>query len=192
MCNYPEYVQNISSIPPLGNREENRRFCLSIDIDVVDEGTEVNNNETISVIMMNPSRATDERSDHSVNKIIEYVNINKLSNSDLNNVKRIYILNLYSSYETHSENLSLYSNEIENDNYIVEKVKKSKFVILAYGKPKKLRGDDLISYKQRISRVIQIIDNLGISKKHIGPLTNDGFPRHACYIGYDYRLQDYS
>lgn len=192
MYNYPEYVQNISSIPPLADGEVRRRFCLSIDIDVIDEETEANRNETISVIMMNPSEATGEVSDHSVNKIIEYVNINKVSNSELKNIKRIYILNLYSSYETNSENLNLYSNEIENDNCITEKVKNSKFVILAYGKPQNLRSDDLSSYEQRINRVINIIDNLGISKKHIGSLTNDGFPRHACYIGYNYELQDYS
>ena len=114
----------------------------------------------VTYVMLNPSQADDNISDHTVNRIIKHSFIHSNLEDSSIRVSKINVVNLFPFYETKSENLqkgidlvraldqTLYEDEMEqNFKQIKYALDNSQFVVLAWGEvPKEL--DKLIHKKQ--------------------------------------------
>ncbi|EOU1118871.1 DUF1643 domain-containing protein [Clostridium perfringens] len=154
------------------------RFSLEITL----KGRE-NNNDFVSIIMMNPSKANKKTSDRSVNKVIKYIYTNK--DTLFSTIGKIYIFNLYPVYETYSKEFTnLYNNYTEqqlllnNDAQIISIVKKSKFIIAGWGLANKLKKDYQERYKARCCDLYDKVYNVNNNIFCVGTLTKKRYPRH--------------
>ncbi|MEC0244158.1 DUF1643 domain-containing protein [Paenibacillus dokdonensis] len=111
-------------------------------------------NKTVSVIMMNPSEADSDKSDGTVNKVIEffinqpYIPLNE-RDSEITDIKHLNILNLLPIYNPKSKginnDLDILVNELtkeqlqalfeSNINSAIKTLKASDYIVLAWGMP---------------------------------------------------------
>lgn len=163
----------------------NRRLSMSIPLNRT-EG------EQVLFIMMNPSKADSKESDRTINKIIEYSYTNFL------NIKKIIVLNLYSVYETDSSGLnkivseygldfSIGNNinlETKNNDILELEAQKSEKIIVAWGKPKNTKAEELrnIKYHEQALNTLSILQNYKEKTFHFGSLINNLYPRHPLYL----------
>jgi hypothetical protein len=187
---YPSYVRAVradGSTNPMP-----RRSRLTIDLDRP-------NGSQALFVMMNPSKATSEISDKTVNGIIKYT-YEKCS--ALSSVSRIVVLNLYTVYETASGELAnliaqygydcAVGNdgqcEITNDDVISLEAGRSEIVVTAWGKPsvsdKVLRE---CGYFRRIVEVLELIE--GYRPHHMDTYLRENlYPKHPRGIDYSWVL----
>lgn len=154
-------------------------YRFSLEITLNKEG-----NESISVIMMNPSKADGEYSDKSVNRVIKYVYENE---EELRNVNKIYILNLYPVYETYSRKFTeLYEKyseeqllaEGQNDEEIKRIVSMSNKVIVGWGLASGLNKINEERYRNRCCELFELIERNNNNIFCAGSLTKKGYVRH--------------
>ncbi|MDQ0972420.1 hypothetical protein QFZ31_002298 [Neobacillus niacini] len=159
------------------------RYFLSIELKNA-------SNKIATFIMMNPSKADQNISDITVNKLIKFA-----FTKGRGNIGIIQIVNLFPFYETNSPNLQAIINRVQNNNtlnlediisnnnnIIFKSLEESKWTILAWGDPSENIDIDLHQTQCRsIIKHIKNIDNSNIYviKTHYkNILTNNGYPRH--------------
>ena len=187
---YPSYVTNVETIDYQGTVARRSKLTIKLAREGVRQAL---------FVMMNPSRATSEISDKTVNGVIKYT----FEHSDvLSSISRIVVLNLYTVYETASGQLgSLVAQHgfefaagndrqsfPKNDELLSQEVNNSKFVIAAWGKPtatiQVLRE---CGYFRRILDVLPILE----SQKtfHLDTsLRENLYPKHPVLINYSWAL----
>jgi hypothetical protein len=124
------------------------------------------NNKTISFIMLNPSRADAEVNDPTITRCINFAKAWGYG--------RLEVVNLF-AYRTSKPSLLRQVTEPigkDNDQYIVEAVRRSDRVILAWGNHGMWRKQDL--YVLQLLKNHDHLYSLGITKK--------GCPRHPLYL----------
>lgn len=138
-------------------------------------------NESVVVIMKNPSKATESISDYTVNNVIKYLYEKKKTESCLKNLGTIVILNIFPFYKTDSSKLNncikiRYKKNIEkNIEVIKELISKHNNIILGWGNPPKGLAD---YYKSLTTEVIELTD-YGKKAYVVGGLTKKCYPRHG-------------
>ncbi len=178
---YPSFV--ISKIRDT-DKDESKRYWLNI---VIDE----TKTESITVILKNPSKATEEHSDHTVNRVINYIHNNRETIEELKNIGTITILNLIPLYETVSSklkamNLPIYDEK--NVEVIREHCEKSDKLIIAWGNhPKRLSKE----YKVLRGEVLEIIKQSNSKVFYVQSLSKAGNPRHGQVWAYYDQLKKY-
>ena len=134
--------------------------------------------ESVVVIMKNPSKATENISDYTVNNVIKYIYEKKNTEACLKNVGTIIILNLIPIYKTDSSKLETCNSGIwdeKNMELINELTSKHNNVIFGWGNPPKGLATN---YRLLINEVIKSID-YGKTAYVVGGLTKKCFPRHG-------------
>ncbi|WP_430733433.1 DUF1643 domain-containing protein [Ectothiorhodospira lacustris] len=169
-----------------------RRLRLTIDLNRP-SGSQV------LFVMMNPSKATSQISDKTVNGVIKYTYEKCL---DLSTVSRIVVLNLYTVYETASSGLANLTEqygydcvvgndsqcEITNDELITLESGRSEILIAAWGRPSAsttiLRES---GYFRRVREVLELIADH--RPYHMDTYLREGlYPKHPRGIDYSWVL----
>lgn len=152
-------------------------------------------------IMMNPSRATKNESDKTINQIITYT-ANKCRR--LADVNEIVIMNLYTVYETASGKLGEYiekygfdfctgneeGNPYKNDDLIFCESSKSDFIVVAWGRPNGLQKNlHDCNYHNRTVSVLKTIEPYKDKIYHLDVSLRDNiYPKHPVKIKYSWDI----
>lgn len=164
--------------------EENKRLWLTLTIDETKQ-------ESIIVILKNPSRATKDISDKTVSTVTRYIDKNRTKYKQLKNIGTVIILNLIPFYETYSEKLTVNGSGIidkSNLKTIEEFTSKHKTVIAAWGDhPKGLAAE----YEELKNMVLQIIKDNKNDLYYVDKLSKKGNPKHGQVWGYKDSLYAY-
>ena len=159
---YPAYVINVSAVD--SSTPIPRRSKLAIEFDRPNGGQAL-------FIMMNPSKATSDVSDKTVNGIIKYTYEKCYL---LNAISRIVVLNLYTVYETDSGQLAQIVEQYghafasgndgqrntTNDEILASEAGRSEVVVAAWGKPSAATGIlRKCGYFRRVYEVLEILQN---------------------------------
>ncbi|UXM84506.1 DUF1643 domain-containing protein [Methanococcus aeolicus] len=152
-------------------------------------------NNTITVILKNPSSANEKMADNTIRRVEGFVHCN------FPDVKYLNILNIFAYRATDAKDVknALINNGlnyivgIENDKYIKSFVKESDYIIKAWGGNS---GINKKAYNQRIEQVNDLIHNN--VKKDVPIYRVDGngkgsslYPFHACFWSYTMGLEKY-
>lgn len=163
---------------------ENKRLWLSLTIDE-------SSDESIIVILKNPSRATKDISDKTVYNVSSYIFKNKHKYIQLNNIGNIIILNLIPFYETYSHLLSVSGiNIIDKDNLATIKkfTAKCNNIIIAWGDhPKGLKNE----YEEIKKNIINILEYNKNNIFYVAKLSKNKNPKHGQVWGYEDKLLQY-
>jgi len=184
-----EYVKNVKLV--YHDSATNRRYRLDIELKNGD------NDKAVHLMMINPSKANEEFSDNTLNRIIKYVSLNN-SEGVLQGIGKIIITNLYVVCETYPEKVDEYisaqsldfakgidaDGKYNNDTIIEMANKEAQFVITAWGK------GNIFDYDNRIQEVFRLIQNKELY--HMEDLTQEGYPRHPRTWAYSWRLKRYN
>lgn len=149
--------------------EERRllRLCLNRD-----------GEKTVTVIMMNPSKANSEHSDKTVNQLIDFffnqpISVENESSRKVANIKYLDIVNLFSAYNPNSSHLYKNINQLVsqktygffteliklNNTTIRDSIKDSDYIVLAWGDcPDKFNE---ILYYNQVVKTIKSITSYG-------------------------------
>ena len=169
---YPQFAR-VSSI----RQEVGKRYSMEIDFD--SEGS-----QTWVVIQKNPSRADSRVSDHTINRVLNYLYRSREKYPCLQRVGRVVFLNLIPLYETYSDRLAKKDKVLEdpeNLKTIEAYLSKGSPCIIAWGNPPKgLRKP----YEVLSEKVQSLFGKYGNSVYHVGRLTRLGYPRHGQIWGY--------
>ena len=163
-----------------------RRFLLEIKL------KNKENENSVAVIMMNPSEADEEKSDRTINKVVKYV----FNNDKTKGYGRILIMNLFVAYKTKPEGVNkliaksdfdyVVGNKdsiISNNEYILNATKESELTIIAWGK------GSITRYRERSNAVLKL---LPYDKLHcVKSLTKEGYPRHPRNWSHGWELITY-
>jgi len=164
---------------------ENKRLWLSITIDK-------DLDETLIVILKNPSRATKDISDKTVFTVTNYVYNNKENYDVLKNIGKIVILNLIPFYETYSHLLSLKDFSIidkENLETLNTFTKQNKNVIIAWGNPPANLHKE---YNFLKNKVLEFLKNNKNDVYYVDRFSNLKNPKHGQVWGYKDKLIKFS
>ena len=133
-------------------------------------------NKTVSFIMLNPSRADASLNDPTITRCINFAKYWGYG--------RLEVVNLF-AYRTSKPSLLKQATEPigkDNDRYILESVRKSDKVILAWGNNGTWQQQDL--YVLQLLKSYKHLYSLGITKR--------GCPRHPLYLRSTIEPQIYS
>lgn len=187
---YPSYVTAVRADD--SSNPMPRRSRLTIELNRPDGGQAL-------FVMMNPSKATTEISDKTVNGVIKYTYEKCLA---LSNVSRVVVLNLYTVYETASGELAnliaqygydcaVGNNdqcEITNDELISLEAGRSEILVTAWGKPS--ASDKVLrecGYFRRIGEVLEVIADH--RPYHLDTYLRENlYPKHPRGIDYSWVL----
>ena len=176
---HPEFVTEVTLTVNAGNR-----YWLNLEIDK-------SKNESILVILKNPSRATKDISSKTVYTVTKYIYKNRDKFQELKNIGNVIILNLMPPYETYSKNLKLKIKEaIDEKNFetISDFCKKHKKVIVAWGNhPKHLSKE----YKVLVEKARNILMENKNEVFYVDSLSKAGNPKHGQVWGYKNELLKY-
>lgn len=184
-----EYVKNVKLV--YHDSATNRRYRLDIELKNGD------NKKAVHLMMINPSKANEEFSDNTLNRIIKYVSLNN-SDGVLHNIGKIIITNLYVVCETYPEKVDEYisvqsmdfakgidnGGKYNNDTIIEMANKEAQLIIIAWGK------GIILDYDNRIQEVFSLMKNKEIYQME--DLTQEGYPRHPRTWAYSWKLKRYS
>lgn len=173
---YPDFVKNIEL-----EKTAVKRFWLELSIDK-------SKDESIVVILKNPSRANKDVSDKTVYNVSNYIYRNRDRFNVLSNVKSIIILNLIPHYQTYSNQLIPLKNEVvcqENIDTIRTFTSKHSNVIIAWGNHPSGLYDEYESIK---SQVLAILQNNKNKIFYVDKLSMSGNPKHGQVWGYSNNL----
>ena len=178
---HPEFVTTTADRRII---EQNKRLWLTLTIDET-------KNESIIVILKNPSRATKDISDKTVFTVTKYIYNNRSKYKQLKDIGTVIILNLIPFYETYSEKLVANSSGIidrENLKTIQEFTSNHKTVIAAWGDhPNGLAAE----YEELKNMVLQIIKDNKNDLYYVDKLSKKGNPKHGQVWGYGDLLHTY-
>jgi hypothetical protein len=169
---YPDFITNISL-----EKTDTKRYWLKLQFDE-------SKNETVTIILKNPSRANKSVSDKTVYNVSCYIYKNRDKYPEFKNVGTIVILNLIPNYQTYSDQLELLKNEIiDSENLAVIKrfTSQCNYVIIAYGNhPKGLYKE----YEELKTSVMDILSENNNKVFYIDKMSNLGNPKHGQVWGY--------
>lgn len=191
---YPDYVVGVEILgSPHGMHRRSRMIVHLMPRPDWNESP-----RRIVFVMMNPSKATTEVSDKSVNAVIRYVyEMNRV----LRDIDTVVILNLYTVYETASGNLG---NIVEahgfdfatgndalarpkNDEILSTEAARAERVVAAWGRPNATNAAlQSCRYAQRALEVLRILRPYPIY--HMDQLRDEVYPKHPRGIHYDWVL----
>jgi len=157
---YKDYVSDIKI-----NGNEQFRFLLEFDLLNCDKG------KSALVIMQNPSKATLDISDQTINRVLDLMHKFKYY--------KVYIVNLIPIYGTDSGSISdfaenerdIYSN---NDKIIVDKINEVSKIFVAWGGRNKFSKT---FYNQRVSSVYNLLNGKEVFCYNTN---SDNTPLHPC------------
>lgn len=164
MCDYRPYVTNVEvDIDELTNS----RYLLVAEFDN-------DNKEAVAIIMKNPSKANDEKSDKTVNNVLEVAYREGFG--------KAYILNLYCYYSPNVKDIKDLinaNNEVDlnkNDECIQKVMDKVDRVIVGWGT---IQGSKsfLQQYDNRVKRVYELIKHKELNVLD-EDFTNSHYPKH--------------
>jgi len=184
-----EYVKSVKLVHH--DVATNRRYRLDIELKNGD------NEKAVHLMMINPSKANEEISDNTLNRIIKYVSLNNAAGV-LQDIGKNIITNLYVVCETYPEKVDEYisvksldfvkgidSDGNYNNNTIIEMAnKEAQLIIIAWGK------GYIFDYDKRIQEIISLMKNKVIYQME--DLTQEGYPRHPRTWAYCWKLKRYS
>jgi hypothetical protein len=177
---YPPFARVVSI-----EQEDGKRYRLEIELHAPGRQTWV-------VIQKNPSRADTRVSDHTINRVLNYLHRNRERYPALRGIGRVVFLNLIPWYETYSERLVRKENalsEPENLKAIEESLKDGNPCIIAWGNPPARLSK---AYSKLSDQVLKLLGEFGNPTFQVGPLTRLGYPRHGQIWGYADPLRSYS
>lgn len=169
---YPEFA-HIRSIQE-GN---GKRYCLEVS-------WEAGGEDCLLVIQKNPSRAGAQYSDHTINRVLNYIHRNHNRYFVLKEVGTVVFLNLIPWYETYSSRLARHGGTLEDrDNLeIIAKYLSARHpCIIGWGNPPPgLRKP----YEALAQNILNAILRNGNPIFTVGDQTRLGYPRHGQIWGY--------
>ena len=169
---YPEFA-SVTAI----RQEEGRRYSMEIELDST-------GSKTFVVIQKNPSRANAEVSDHTINRVLNYLYRNRGKYPCLQGIKKVVFLNLIPWYQTYSDLLVEKEKNLsdsENLRTIEAYLSPGGPCIVGWGNPPKgLRQP----YEALSGKVFDLLKRFGNPVYHVGRLTRLGYPRHGQIWGY--------
>jgi len=173
---YPNFVSEVTL-----DKTDTKRYWLNLNIDDTKD-------ESIIVILKNPSRANETISDKTVFNVTNYIYKNRDTNPLLENIGNVIILNLIPYYETYSDKLHTIETEIidEENLRIIDKLTAihSK-VIIAWGNaPNKLES----SYNTLVSVVNSSLIRNNNQVFYVDRLSKKSNPKHGQIWGYADKL----
>ncbi len=169
---YPEFATLVSI-----RQEPGKRYSMEIEVDP-------GGSKTFVVIQKNPSRANAAVSDHTINRVLNYLYRNRGTYDCLKGIQRVVFLNLIPWYETYSHRLSERGTTLEDpENLEVIKtcLSSGNPCIIGWGNPPKGLGKP---YEALSGKVLSLLELYGNSMYHVGGLTRLGYPRHGQIWGY--------
>ncbi|WP_320018410.1 DUF1643 domain-containing protein [Labilibaculum manganireducens] len=173
---YPDFVSKVTL-----KNDEKKRYWLNVEIDKEKD-------ESILVILKNPSRATKEISDKTVFNVCNYIHRNQSRFLELKNIGNVIFLNLITNYETYSDKLQVIKDEIidkENLMTINDFCGKHKKVIIAWGNhPSGLYNE----YQILKSSTMEILTKNESEVFFVDKMSNIGNPKHGQVWGYKNEL----
>ena len=173
---YPDYITNISL-----EKTDTKRYWLKL---VFDESK----NDSIVVILKNPSRANNEFSDKTVYNVSSYIYKNRNKYPEFHKIGTIVILNLIPNYQTYSDKLEPLRNEIidpENLAVINRFTSQCKNVIIAYGNHPRGLFDQ---YEKLKTNVMNILSKNNNKVFYVDKTSLAGNPKHGQVWGYSDEL----
>lgn len=158
---------------------------------------EIENPKSLPAILMNPSKANEEVSDPTVNRLAKYVFLNRKNYPELTRVNRIILTNLYAVYETYPVAVNNLINDkglafvigiedgarFNNNKIINEAINESDIVLIGWGK------GSIGGYRSRANCVFDFLEGKDIL--HVKNLTKDKYPRHARNWSFAWPLEKY-
>lgn len=170
---YPDFISNIS----LENTDA-KRYWLKLEFDE-------SKNESIVVILKNPSRANKEVSDKTVFNVSSYIYKNRNKYPEFQDIGSIVILNLIPNYQTYSDQLEPLRNEII-DHLNLEAIDRFTHecnnVIIAWGNhPRGLFKE----YEELKIKVMDILSKNNNKVLYVHKMSKAGNPKHGQIWGYD-------
>ena len=175
---YPEFAR-VQSI----QQERGKRYSVGIDLDS-------GGSRTLVVIQKNPSRANAEVSDHTINRVLNYLHRNQEKYACLQGIQKVVFLNLIPWYQTYSDRLVENQKELSdprNFGTIEAFLRTSDPCIIAWGNPPKALRKP---YDSLVEKVLALLGKFGNTTYHVGGLTRLGYPRHGQIWGYDDPLRN--
>ena len=169
---YPEFATVLSI-----RQESGKRYSMEIELDST-------GGQTWVVIQKNPSRANAEVSDHTINRVLNYLHRNRGKYPCLQGIGRVIFLNLIPWYETYSDRLIKKENQLydpENLSTIAAYLSSGDPCIIAWGNPPKGLA---CPYAELSEKVLTLLHGFGNSVYHVGAFTRLGYPRHGQIWGY--------
>lgn len=169
---YPEFAR-VSSI----EQQDGKRYSLQISL--VSGGTDV-----LVVIQKNPSKADRRISDHTINRVLNYIERNRGTCGPLKSVGRVVFLNLIPWYETRSRLLANRAKALvdpENLAVIRRFLDPGSPCIIAWGNPP---AGLKAPYESLARKVLEYLRRGGNPVFRVGDLTRLGYPRHGQIWGY--------
>jgi hypothetical protein len=169
---YPEFAWVIRSEEVPG-----KRYSLEVGLEEGGEGT-------CLVIQKNPSKANGHLSDHTINRVLNYIYRNRDRYAVLENVGKVVYLNLIPLYETFSNRL-VYKKELAadpvNTRVIFRYLQEGAPSIIGWGNP----APGLARLHNRLAEgVLNSLRRDRSEVYHVGGLTRLGHPRHGQIWGY--------
>ena len=121
------------------------------------------NNEMMTFIMLNPSKADALKDDPTIRKCV------MLAKKE--NCSGIYVINLFALRSSQPKDLYIHNNPVgpDNDYWIDEITKKSKIIVVAWGNDGNLLNRDI--------EVCEKLKSLGLNLYCLG-LNKNGSPKH--------------
>ena len=169
---YPDFAR-VADIRQQGDK----RYSLHIELS---QG----GRDTLVVIQKNPSRAGQKASDHTINRVLNYVDRNRGKYPVLSGVGQVIFLNLIPWYETYSSRLSGREAPLkdpENMEFVGQYLEKGHPCIIAWGNPP---AGLKLPYEALAGEVLEQISEHGNPLFRVGAPTRLGYPRHGQIWGY--------
>ncbi|MEJ2583882.1 MAG: DUF1643 domain-containing protein [Robiginitalea sp.] len=175
---YPEFA-SVRSI----RQEAGKRYRM--DIEIGPEG-----DDTFVVIQKNPSRANAEVSDHTINRVLNYLYHNREKYACLQGIGKVVFLNLIPWYETYSDRLvkrDKVLSDSKNLRVIEACLSTGSPCIIAWGNPPRGLGKPYTALSEKVCNLLRKFSN---PVYHVGSMTRLGYPRHGQIWGYHDPLRD--
>jgi hypothetical protein len=176
---YPRFA-TVSAV----HEEESRRFSLEVLLGTPGE-------QTWLVIQKNPSRARKGVSDHTINRVLNYLYRNRERYEILRSIGRVVFLNLIPWYETYSTELKHRKQALKDtaNLEIIEGYLKEKHpCLVGWGNPPLGLA---APYGELVEEVVQALGKNTNPIYRVGSLTRLGHPRHGQIWGYADPLVQY-
>jgi hypothetical protein len=164
---YPDFA-SVAAI----RQEVSKRLSLEIILNTPGEVTWL-------IIQKNPSKANEAISDHTINRVLNYLFLNRNRYKVLESVGRVVFLNLIPLYETYSSRLAHRNaplEDIQNLRIIDTYLQPGSPCIIAWGNPPTGLAKP---YAQLSEKVLKLLDSTGNPTYRVGELTRLGYPRHG-------------
>jgi len=179
VVNYKDIVDKRSIHIDCEN-DGNRAYRYSLTIPFHRKGA-----KTALVVMMNPSKATNEVSDKTVNNVLTRIY------SECPEVYNVTITNLYPLYETYSERLDNHKAKSKiNFDKIRQQMSNADFILLGWGKPANKGSKALkeIKYHEHALMVVEMIQSLKLPAFSAGELREGLYPKHLGRLSFKLRF----